>query len=77
LDDSKKRNGSPRPAVQVQAEGTAGYVSDEAATEGLEQNEHVDGHTNAVMRVRKVAWGTDCNEAENKNDSCEADGEDL
>jgi hypothetical protein len=64
--------------VDVQTKRVAaGKLSNQATADGLEQDEHVDSHADAVVGIGQVARRADRKEAQHENDGGEADGEDL
>jgi hypothetical protein len=78
LHDAENRDSPAGPAVDMHPERvTASELLDETTAYSLEQDQHINGNTNSMVRVCQVARRADGDESENENDGAEADGKDL
>lgn len=75
LRNSEQRYSSAAPAVKVGPERAASNVLDQATSNGLEEDEDVYGHANAVVGVGQAPRRADGEEAEDEDHGGEPDGE--
>lgn len=77
LGNPKQGDGPSAPAVEMDPEGATTDVLDETAADGLEEDQDVYGHADAVVGVRQASRRAHGDEAEDEDDGGEAHGEDL
>lgn len=60
-----------------ESQGFLENISDDAASNGLGENQDVDGYANAMVRIRQVTGRTDGEESEDEYDGGKTDGKNL